>query len=71
MVVETKKSIPWTKPEDVEYSKDKPSPSIGGFSDAGFNAAFADGSVRFLSKNIQETMMRAMITARGGEEISN
>lgn len=71
MVVESKKSIPWTKPEDIEYAKDKPVPSMGGFSESGFNAAFADGSVRFLAKTLEESMLRAMMTARGGEIISN
>lgn len=71
MVVESKKSIPWTKPEDIEYAKDKPVPSMGGFSESGFNAAFADGSVRFLAKTLNESLLRSMITARGGEIITN
>jgi prepilin-type processing-associated H-X9-DG protein len=71
MVVESKKSIPWTKPEDIEYAKDKPIPSMGGFSESGFNAAFADGSVRFLIKTFPETLLRAMVTARAGEIVSN
>ena len=71
MIVETKKSIPWTKPEDIEYAKNKPVPSMGGFSESGFNAAYADGSVRFLSKTLDESMLRAIITARGDEVIAN
>jgi beta-lactamase regulating signal transducer with metallopeptidase domain len=71
MLIETKKSIPWTKPEDIEYEKDKPIPLMGGFSESGFNAAFADGSVRFLAKTLNESLLRSMITARGGEVISN
>ncbi len=69
MVVEAKKSIPWTKPEDLDYSKDKPLPAMGGFSEGGFNAAFADGSVRFLGTTMEESMLRSMISASGGEVI--
>jgi beta-lactamase regulating signal transducer with metallopeptidase domain len=67
MVVETKASIPWTKPDDLVYDSSKPLPSMGGFSENGFQAALADGSVRFLSKSIKESVLRALITARGGE----
>ena len=67
MVVESKSTIPWTKPEDLAYASDKPLPAIGGFSDEGFHAAFGDGSVRFISKTIAESVLRALMTARGGE----
>ncbi len=67
MLVESKTSIPWTKPEDLEYASDKALPAMGGFSDAGFNVALADGSVRFLGLTMKETMLRSLITPRGGE----
>ena len=35
----------------------------------GFNAAFCDGSVRFLKQNIKESVLRALITRNGGELI--
>jgi beta-lactamase regulating signal transducer with metallopeptidase domain len=67
MVVEAKTSIPWMKPEDVIYLRDKPLPSTGGIFEQGFHALFGDGSVRFLSESIDESLLRAMYTARGGE----
>ena len=67
LAVETKASVPWTKPEDLEYNSSKPLPTMGGFSEEGFHAAFADGSVRFMAKSMKESLLRAMITARGGE----
>ena len=70
MAVEAKTLIPWTKPDDIEYASDKPLPSLGGFSEEGFNAAFADGSVRFISKSMKESELRAYITARGREVIT-
>jgi len=67
MVVESESTIPWTKPDDLAYASDKPLPFVGGFFDEGFHAAFGDGSVRFISKTIAESVLRALMTARGGE----
>lgn len=69
MAVEAKTSIPWTKPEDFEYATDKPIPKLGGYSPEGYNVLLGDGSVRFFSGQIGETLLRAMITASGGETI--
>lgn len=68
MIVESNSAVPWTKPDDLVYAKDKPLPVFGGFFDEGFHAAFGDGSVRFLSKSIAESALRAFLTARGGEQ---
>ena len=70
LAVETTKGIPWTKPEDLDYESGKPLPLIGGFYEEGTNVAFADGSVRFLSKTLKDTLLRSFITARGGEIIN-
>lgn len=70
MTVETKSSIPWTKPEDLDYASDKPLPVLGGFADEGFHAGFADGSVRFMSRSTKELMLRALFSARGGEVVN-
>lgn len=67
MFVEAKRAVPWTKPEDIDYAADKPVPELGGWFDGGFNAAFSDGSVRFINKNVDEQLLRALIT-RGGRE---
>ena len=31
MIVEAKRNIPWTKPEDLSFDPDKPVPELGGF----------------------------------------
>ncbi len=69
-VVEAFEPVPWTKPAELPYDAQKPSPKIGGgqFTD-GFHAAFLDGVVRFLSKRIDEATLRALITRNGGEVI--
>ena len=68
MVVEAKTSIPWTKPEDLEYAADKPLPNLGGYSSAGYSVLLADGTTRFFSKTLDETILRKLITAQGGEQ---
>ncbi|HEV3004659.1 MAG TPA: DUF1559 domain-containing protein [Pirellulales bacterium] len=69
LLVEAKRDIPWTKPEDIGYDPGKPLPKFGGWRAGGFNAALADGSVRFISDTIDEKVLRALITKAGGEAI--
>jgi hypothetical protein len=69
MIVEAKEAVPWTKPEDVTYDPKKPLPKLGGLFKDGFHAAFADGSVRFIKKDTDEKLLRALITRAGGEKV--
>ena len=69
MAVEARRDIPWTKPEDIPYSADKPLPELGGFHEGGFSAALMDGSVRLINRAINENTLRALITKAGGEAI--
>jgi hypothetical protein len=70
MVVEAADPVPWTKPEDLPFNKDKPLPQVGGLFKDTFHAAMGDGSVRRISKNVDPIVLRALITSRGGEVIS-
>jgi prepilin-type processing-associated H-X9-DG protein len=69
MIVEAAKPVPWTKPQDLPYDPNQPLPKLGGHRPGGFNAAFCDGSVRFLRQTIKESVLRALITRNGGEVI--
>jgi hypothetical protein len=69
MVVEAASAVPWTKPDDLVYDAKKPLPKLGGAFPEGFHAAFADGSVRLIGKDIDEKTLRALITVAGGEVI--
>ena len=69
MVVEGGEAVPWTKPAELPYAPDKPLPLLGGMFVGGFNAAFADGSVRFLKDSIDPKTLRAIITRNGGERV--
>jgi prepilin-type processing-associated H-X9-DG protein len=67
-VVEAANDVPWTKPEDLPFVPGKPLPKLGGvFPGQGFNAAFADGSVRFIRSTFKESSLVKMITRNGGE----
>jgi len=69
MLVEAKREIPWTKPEDIPYDKDKPLPKLGGHYAEGFIAAVCDGSVRIIPQNVDQMVLRAFVTRDGGEVI--
>jgi hypothetical protein len=71
MIVESSKPVPWTKPEDLLYDKEKPLPDLGGLFEDGFHVAFADGAVLFLSKNLNPNVIRAAITRDSGEILSS
>jgi prepilin-type processing-associated H-X9-DG protein len=70
LVVETKDKIPWTKPEDLPYDRNQPVTMPGSYHPGGFNALFADGSVRFIRNSINELTLRGLITRSGGEVVS-
>ena len=69
-IVEAKKPVPWTKPEDIDYDAAKPMPRVGGLHPGGFWAGFCDGSVRFLGDNIDQQVLRNVITKAGGELVT-
>jgi len=68
LFVEAKREIPWTKPEDIPFEQATPS-QLGGFANNGFNAAFADGSVRFLQNTVDAALLKYLITRAGGEVV--
>ena len=71
MLVEAKRDIPWTKPEDIPYDPDKPMPALGGCLEGGFHVAMADITVRFMPSTTSEKVLRALITKAGREIVEN
>ena len=69
MVAEAAEPVIWTKPDDLAFDPDKPLPKLGGHFPGGFNAAFMDGSVRFLHQTMSEKTLKALITRNGGEVV--
>lgn len=66
-IVEAKRPVPWTKPEDIDYSAEKPLPKFGGWHDGGFLVGMCDGSVHFLMETLDQQTLRALLTRAGGE----
>jgi prepilin-type processing-associated H-X9-DG protein len=72
MVVESTDAVPWTKPDDLKFDP-KAKPSLYGAGSphpGGFNAGFADGSVRFIKNSINLEVWKALITRASGEVIA-
>ena len=71
LFVEAKNQVIWTKPEDVSFDPKRDLPPtvtlFGGLTPGGFNAAFADGSVRFIADTVDRKTIKAMITRNGNE----
>jgi hypothetical protein len=70
LVVEAATPVPWTKPEDLTFDKDKPLPKLGGQFTDGFFVAYVNGIVRLFSKKIDPATIRALITRNGGEQVT-
>jgi prepilin-type processing-associated H-X9-DG protein len=69
MIVEAANQVPWSKPEDLPYDPDKPLPKLGGLFEGGFNAAFCDGSVRFMSSKIKPQTLHIVIQRNDGQVV--
>lgn len=70
MVVEASEPVIWTKPDELPYDPKMPLPKLGGIAPKKFRVLFGDGSVRtFKTEQLSEKVLRAYITANGGEVI--
>jgi RNA polymerase sigma factor (sigma-70 family) len=67
LLVEAKKVVPWTKPEDIPFDAGKLLPRVGGLDKDGFLAALCDGSVRFIPRTIKEDDLRTWIIRNSGK----
>ncbi len=71
MVVEAAEPVIWTKPVDLPFDANEKLPKLGRRQANGFNAAFCDGSVRFIKSTTPEATLKAYITTNGGEVIDD
>ena len=65
MVVEATEPTIWTKPDDLPYDLKGPLPKFG-VVPAGFNALFADASVKFISAKVPDEVLRPYLTCENG-----
>jgi beta-lactamase regulating signal transducer with metallopeptidase domain len=68
-IVEAKRDIPWTKPEDIEIDATAKELPEFGFVPEGWQTGFGDGSVRFISKSIDVELYLKLLTRAGGEVV--
>jgi len=59
-------AVPWTKPDDLDLHEVE---LLDCFRPTGSNVAMFDGSVRFISADIDYSVLKAMVTSAGGEVI--
>lgn len=70
LIATARNLVPWTRPDDLRYAPGDMLPPLGGHLPAGFNVAFADGSVRLVPQNTPDPVLRAAITRNGNEAVN-
>lgn len=68
-VVEAKRQVPWTKPEDIPFSPDKPMPNFGGWIEDGWYAGLASGRAAFIKKDVEAATLKRMFQREEGPAI--
>jgi type II secretory pathway pseudopilin PulG len=70
LIVTAENAVPWTKPEDVDFDRNKPMlPLMSTYFRNGFQVGMADGSVRTVEPRISETTLKAAITRNGHDPL--
>jgi len=69
LVLETNSFVPWTKPDDLHWSKGGTLPRLASPHPDGAHALFADGAAKFLKPTIRPQVLLALITMNGSEVI--
>ena len=69
LVVEAADPVIWTKPDELAFGLKEPLPKLGGLFADKFHAGMGDGSVRPVPKATDEKVLRALLSARGGEVV--
>lgn len=70
LITEGPEPVPWTKPRDIAFRPGQPLVLGSELFARGFDAAFADASVRFLDKQAPSGVLEALVTRAGGEVVT-
>ena len=63
-------AVPWTKPDDLEWTEDNPAKGLGGLHPGDvFVACFVDCHVSVIPKTVAKDLLSAMFTKSGGEAV--
>jgi Protein of unknown function (DUF1559) len=66
LIVEAKRGIPWTKPDDIPFDPQKPVPKLGGFDGTRFQVGAADGAARRLDQRLDQQTLKDLIQRNDG-----
>ncbi len=61
LVVESKRDVPWTKPEDIAYDAKDALSTIGGWHPDGFDAVTCAGDLQFFPLDFDKTSLKYLI----------
>ncbi|QDT21302.1 M56 family metallopeptidase [Gimesia chilikensis] len=59
-IVEARREIPWTKPEDIPFDENSV-PELGGFYSGGFCVALCDGTARYLPDALKSETLKYLL----------
>jgi len=66
LMVEAEEGVPWTKPEELPFDVKKDLPKLGFKDNDYFQVAFADGSVRMVTKKADKDAVKAYVQRASG-----
>jgi prepilin-type processing-associated H-X9-DG protein len=64
---EAQSPVPWSAPQDIPFDSPQPYHGFGSPHPGGFNTAFVDGSIRFISLRVNPAVLNSLLTRDGGE----
>ena len=62
-------AVIWTKPDDLDFSEEKPHDGLGGLRKDGFLVAFCDGAVQFIPSTISPETLVKLVFRNDGQAI--
>jgi hypothetical protein len=70
LVAEAADAVPWTAPQDLNYSSRQPLPRLGGLFPGGYFVVMSDGKPRFVEPDrVSDQTLRDAITANDGRKL--
>jgi prepilin-type processing-associated H-X9-DG protein len=70
MIAEAATPVPWTKPDDLDFTPDGPLPRLGWHYNNRCHMLFVDGHVAAIRNTVSPATLRALITRNGGEMVN-
>lgn len=70
LLIEAKRDVPWTKPDDIVFSKDGSMPSLQPFEGDEIFACCYDGAAVSFSSKLDPAELKAWLTMDGGEMVT-